>query len=128
MKNITNSIKSYLLPSCLKTAEITPTYKKGKKDFKENCKPVRILPVLYKLHKKILFKQMASFFENIFSKKQCVFRKDYNTQQCILTMLEKWKKFTNGGSTFGALLTDLSKAFDCLQHELIIAKIKFIWI
>ena len=68
MKNITNSIKSYLLPSCLKTAEITPIYKKGKKDFKENYKPVRILPVLYKLHKKILLKQMASFFENIFSK------------------------------------------------------------
>ena len=43
-------------------------------------------------------------------------------------MLEKWKKFTNGGSTIGAFLMDLSKAFDCLQHELIIAKIKFLWI
>ena len=68
MKNITNSIKSYLLPSCLKTAEITPIYKKGKKDSKENYKPVRILPVLYKLYEKILFKQMASFLK-IFSQK-----------------------------------------------------------
>ena len=38
-------------------------------------------------------------------------------------MLEKWKNAVDKGKVFGALLTDLSKAFDCLPHELIIANI-----
>ena len=38
-------------------------------------------------------------------------------------MLKKWKRFVNSGETFGALLTDLSKAFDCLDHEFLIAKV-----
>ena len=37
-------------------------------------------------------------------------------------MLEIWKGATNNNKVFGALLTDLSKAFDCLSHELLIAK------
>ena len=38
-------------------------------------------------------------------------------------MLEKWKNAVDKGKVFGALLTDLSKAFDCLLHELIVAKL-----
>ena len=38
-------------------------------------------------------------------------------------MLEKWKNAVDKGKVFGALLTDLSKAFDCLPHELIVAKL-----
>ena len=57
------------------------------------------------------------------SKQQCGFQKGYSTQQCLLDFLEKWKRAADGGQMFGALLTDLSKAFDCLDHELLIAKL-----
>ena len=51
----------------------------------------------------------------------CVW-KGFSTQQCLLAMLEKWKRSVNNRKIFGALLTDLSKAFGCLDHELLIAK------
>ena len=70
-----------------------------------------------------MFKQMSSFFEDIFSKHQCGFRKGFNTQQCLLTLLEKWKNVVDKGKTFSALLADLSEAFDCLNHEFLIAKV-----
>ena len=63
------------------------------------------------------------FIDPLLSKFQCGFRKGYGAQDCLLAMLENWKNEIDKGKVFGALLTDLSKAFDCLSHELIIAKL-----
>ena len=61
--------------------------------------------------------------DKFLSKYQCGFRKGYNAQHCLLAMIEKWEKAVDNGNVFGALLTDLCKAFDCLSHDLIIAKL-----
>ena len=92
--------------------------KKVKKDTKGNYRPVSILPNLSKIFEKCMFEQMSQFFENIFSKYQYGFRQGFSIQQCLLAMLEKWKRSAaaENSKMFGALLTDLSKAFDCLNH------------
>ena len=46
----------------------------------------------------------------------------YSAQYCLMSMTEKWKKPVDKGKTFAALLTNLSKGFDCLPQEFIIAK------
>ena len=49
------------------------------------------------------------------SKYQCRFKEGYNAQYFFLAMLKKWKSAVDKGVFFGALLTDLSKAFDCMN-------------
>ena len=104
-------------------ANITPIFKKRCKNKKENFRPVSILLVLSKIFEKLMSKQLFTFFENILSKFQCGFRKGYSTQHCLLLMLEKWKLTVDNNEVFRALLTDISKAFDCLSHDLLIAKL-----
>ena len=118
-----SSIKASKFPQCLKLADITPLYKKGKNDQKEDYRSVSILPNLSKIFERCIFKQMSQFFESTLSNHQCCFRKGLSTQQCLLVLLEKWKRFVDRGKTFGALLTDISKAFDFLDHELLITKL-----
>ena len=91
---------------------------------KENYRPISILPNVSKSYERCLHDQIATYFEHIFSRYQCGFRKGYSAQQCLLAMIEKWKKIVDNGGVFGALLTDLSKAFDCIPHDLIIAKLE----
>ena len=66
---------------------------------------------------------MNKYFDPILSKYQFGFRKGYSAQQCLLIMIEKWRASLDQNGTCAALLTDLSKAFDCLPHDLLIAKL-----
>ena len=93
------------------------------KDKKENYSQSAFYQSYKKHLKELRSYKCLLFFEDIFNKQQCGFRKGYNTQQCLLKMLEKWKRSVDGDKVFDALLTDLSKAFDCLDHELLIAKL-----
>ena len=59
----------------------------------------------------------------ILSKFPCGFRKGYNAQPCLTPLIKKWKQSVNNGGAIRALMTDLLKEFDCLSHELLIAKL-----
>ena len=57
------------------------------------------------------------------SRYQFGFRKGHSIQQCLLVMIEKLRQSLDKGGHYGALLTDLSKAFNCLSHDLLIGKL-----
>ena len=67
--------------------------------------------------------RIQTYFDYILSKYQCGFRKGFNAQHCLVSIIEKWKESVDNGGAFGALMTDLSKAFDRLHHGLLIAKL-----
>ena len=66
---------------------------------------------------------MYTYFDKIFIKHQCGFRTSYNAQHRLLVMIEKMKEARDKNKVCAAVLTDLSKAFDCLKHGLLIAKL-----
>ena len=109
-------------PSAMKLADVIPVFKKNERSIKENYRPVSILLIFSKIFEKILHDQISTYFANILFKNQCVFRKGHSSKDCLVAVIEKWKKSLDSKGSFGALLTDLSKAFDCKPHELMIAK------
>ena len=74
-----------------------------------------------------MYEQISDYAEKFLSPYLFGYRKGHSTEQCILTMIEMWKKAldepTHTNKVAGAVLTDLSKAFDCLPHDLLIAKL-----
>ena len=107
----------------LKWVDVKSVFKKNSRTDKENYRPVSILPNISKIYERCLYKQLYDYFDVIFSRNQCGFRKGFSVVNCLLPMIEKWRESLDQGGVYGALLTDLSKAFDCLPHELIIAKL-----
>ena len=119
-----NSITNSCYPSPLKWADITPVHKKDDRSLKSNYRPISTIPSVSKIFERIIHDQILIFVEQYLSPYLCGFRKGYSTQYCLIIMLEPWKKSLDNRKIAGALLTDLSKAFDCLNHELLIAKLE----
>ena len=122
-KNINFCIGNLIFPSDLKVADVTSVFKKKSKTSKDNYRPISILPNISKLYERCLSNQIQTYCDNLLSKYQCGLRKGFNAQHCLVSMIEKWKESVDSGGAFGAFMTDLSKAFDCLHHELLIAKL-----
>ena len=115
-------IKQYF-PKNLRLADITPVYKKRDPTLVENYRPVSVLPCVSKVFERIIQKQFSSFIDKSLSPYLCGYRKGFNTQHALLSLIEKWKETLDGEGYTGAVLMDLSKAFDTINHKLLIAKL-----
>ena len=98
-------------------------HKKYSKSKKDHYRPISVLPNISKIYERLFFKQISEYFEQFLSKYQCGFRKGFSAQHSLLSMLKKWKSTFDNKKVFGTFLTDLPKAFDCLSHYLLIAKL-----
>ena len=120
--NFNNSLSSSTFRTALKHADVKPNVKKDDKTDKKNYRPISILLALSKIYQRLIDNQMYLYFDKLFWKFQCDFWKGFHAQYCLITMIKKWWRSVDGGGQVDALLTDLSKAFDCIDHKLLIAK------
>ncbi|KAL1446580.1 hypothetical protein WDU94_009857 [Cyamophila willieti] len=113
-------------PDCLKVGLIHPKHKKGDVNLVSNWRPVNILPVLSKLIEKILSDQIVSFFNyfNLFSPKQFGFRRALSTTDAVEFFNQFISSSFDGKLYLHATLCDLSRAFECLDHAILIQKLK----
>ena len=122
---INECIKQNKFPNELKIADITPIFKKEDPLDKTNYRPISILPTVSKIFERILFNQLQRFSNKFLSPLLCGFRKGYSTQYALINLLQKWQKCLDAsGGTVGTLLMNFSKAYDCVNHDLVIAKLE----
>ena len=106
-----------------KKGQLTPSYKKDDEFSKANYRPVTVLPVLNNIYEKILAAQMDEFCGSIFSNYVSSYRKCYSCETALLRLTEDWRKMRDNGELVAVVAMDLSKAFDVIQHNLLLAKL-----
>ena len=116
--------KNIFFPDIIKEAEITPHFKKGHKGEKENYGPLNSLSNFSKAFERLIYNQLNEFAETKFSKFFTGFRKYHNTQYALLRMIENWKTQLNKRKEISVIIMDVSNAFDTLNYNLLIAKLK----
>ena len=109
-------------PITLKNANVTPVHKKDNPTDKTNFRPISVLPLLSKVFERVIYNQLGKYMGTFLNKLLCGFRKAHSTQHVFFKLLQRWQKELDNSGLVGSILLDLSKAYDCLPHDLIIAK------
>ena len=107
----------------LKLANVTPIFKKGDPTSVKNYRPVSVLPNVSKVFERVMLKQILEQMNKYLLQNLCGYRKGFSTQTALTMVLEKWKNFLDDNGYAGVVLMDLSKAFDTINHEPLIAKL-----
>ena len=116
-------IETSHFPETLKKGNISSVLKKGDAFDKKNYRPISILPSLSKIFERLIEKQVKPYTNSFLSPLLCGYREGYSTQHALLRLVENCKKALDQKMNAGAVFIDLSKAFDCLNHDLLIAKL-----
>ena len=107
----------------MKRADVAPIFRKGNDNESENYRPVSMSSTFSKVFQKLLFEQVHDYIKNKFTKHRTGFRKSDSTQNALLVVLENWKVILNKKTQSGSFFMDLSKAFDTLDHFLLLLKL-----
>jgi hypothetical protein len=111
-------------PALWKKANVAAVWKnKGSQSDASNYRPISVLPVLARLAEKEIARQLSVYCEKleIIPPQQFVFRSKSSCEVAILHALDGWMGEIDSGAMVGALLIDLSKAFDTLPHQKLLA-------
>ena len=122
---INHSTINGIFPDALKIAKVTPIFKSGDKSLLSNYRPISLLNAFSKIYEKFLLKRLNSFLtkNNILYDGQFGFRKNRSTQFALVSFLDKITETLDKNEYALSLFIDLSKAFDTINHSLLLKKL-----
>ena len=111
--------------SAWKMGQVTPLFKKNDECKKENHGPVTVLPALNNIYEELLVAQLGGFCQAILSDFiYSSYRKFHSCETALLKLTEDWRAMFDKGKVVVVVSMDLSKAFDIIDHDLLLAKLK----
>ena len=120
---INNSISISTFPNNAKIASVVPIDKKTDDKYViSNFRPVSILNCFSKVYENVINELLKSMNVHL-SPFLPAYRKNCNTQHVLLRLLEDWREHLDNNKTVEGILMDLSKAFYCVPHDLLLAKL-----
>ena len=124
--NLSMTLGSF--PNACKIAKVRPLFKKGSKTDPSNYRPISLLPLLSKFFERVVLDQTEEFLSlnKVLHDYQSGFRKNHSTDTCLSFLNDKVLEGFNDGLVAGMILTDLQKAFDTINHDILLKKLSII--
>lgn len=124
---INQTINTGIFPDLLKIAKVKPVFKKGDNKELNNYRPISLLPSISKIFERIMYTQIYTYFtmNNIMTQQQYGFRSNHSTELATVQFVDNILSNMDANKTPCAVYCDLSKAFDCLDYNILIAKLKY---
>ena len=121
----TKSFLSCHFPTQFKIARVIPLHKGNSKHDLNNYRPISLLPLLSKLLERVVYNQIWNFLDtfNLISESQYGFRRNRSTTMAVLENLDYVYDNLDQGNTVLSIFMDFSKAFDCIDHRLLLRKL-----
>ena len=123
---INQSLYNRVVPERLKIAKVIPLHKKNADNVFDNYRPISLLPAFSKIYEKIVYKQLYSYLisNNLIFDSQHGFREKFSTETAILELTDFIKRQIDTHHYPLGIFLDLSKAFDTINHDILILKLK----
>ena len=124
---INQSLTTGIFPDELKIAKVLPIYKKDDNALFDNYRPISILPAISKIFERIVFNQLYNYFvlNKLLYYSQHGFRKLHSTETATLEFTDKIIQHLDSGNLPVAIFIDLSKAFDTIDHQILLNKLHY---
>ena len=123
---VNKSLLNGIFPQPWKEANSKSIFKSGCRDDVNNYRPISVLPTLPKFIEKWIHKQLMSFLNSysLLHKQQSGFREGHSSESALILMIDSWLKAITDGKFVGCLMVDFCKAFDLVDHNLLLQKLR----
>ena len=119
------SLHTGVFPDVLKEARVIPIHKGGPSEDPSNYRPIPILPIVSKVIEKHVTKHLFAYLNKykLLHEAQSDFRKHHSCQTALIKLINNWLSHIDRGNIVAAIFFDLKKAFDIVDHEILLQKL-----